>query len=178
MQSRSPIKSENQPGGLRDRLDRNKPVVLAVVAVMMATGLFLICRTLLFSAVPDVTVGMNFYSDDDGKTWFPASDDHIPPFDHNGKPAYEAEVYRTEDGRAFVAYMTSWQPEDKAAIEAAAPKDRRNVEASLATKQLAKKPGQQSWVSPQKTKEYQAIISPVGPDGPGKNVLYVSPPTP
>ena len=102
---------------------------------------------------------MNFYSDDDGKTWFADMPDKIPPFDHNGKPAYEVEVYRSGEGTPFVAYMTSWEPEDKAAIEAAAPKDRRDVQATLASKQLVKKPGERSWVklTPGTAKQYQRL---------------------
>jgi hypothetical protein len=161
----------------RQWLNDHKLVVAAVLIVAIAAGAFVIHRQ--FTPVSrDIPVGQNFYSDDDGKTWFADSAAKAPPFDHGGKLAYEAEVYRCGDGKPFVAYLISYEPDDKAAIEAAAPDRIRYVMADAATRQLVKRPGGPTWVklAPQTTKEYQTITTPRCPDGSTTNLVPEAPP--
>lgn len=47
---------------------------------------------------------VSYYTDDDGKSFFPDSADRIPPFDHNGQPAVTAYVFEC-GGQKFVGYM-------------------------------------------------------------------------
>jgi hypothetical protein len=53
--------------------------------------------------------GVNFYTDDDGQTYFEDSIFKFPPFNHNGKTAVRALVY-SSDGQTFVGYMQRYTP--------------------------------------------------------------------
>jgi hypothetical protein len=57
-----------------------------------------------------------FYSDDDGKTYFPGSIYQLPPFDHDGKTAYGALVYTSNSGK-FVGALYRFRPEAKKSLE-------------------------------------------------------------
>ena len=58
-----------------------------------------------------------FFTDDDGKTWFPDDAKRVPPFDRNGKPAVRAHVYKC-GGKTFVNHMERYTPEAKKKVEA------------------------------------------------------------
>jgi len=46
-----------------------------------------------------------FYTDDNGKTFFKDDRFKVVPFDHNGKQAYRADVFRCPDGKQFVGLL-------------------------------------------------------------------------
>jgi hypothetical protein len=46
-----------------------------------------------------------FYTDDGGKTFFKDDIDKIAPFDHNGKQALRADVFKCADGHEFVGLV-------------------------------------------------------------------------
>jgi hypothetical protein len=51
-------------------------------------------------------VASAYYSTDDGQSWFVEDRAKIPPFEHQGKPAYRAYVFKCgENGKPFVAYL-------------------------------------------------------------------------
>ena len=51
-------------------------------------------------------VASAYYSTDDGQSWFVDDRAKIPPFEHQGKPAYRAYVFKCgESGKPFVAYL-------------------------------------------------------------------------
>src|ERR1700722_20317754 len=53
-----------------------------------------------------------FYSDDDGKTYFKDNAFKFPPFDHDGKPGYEAMVY-TDGTHIYVGALRRYTPATK-----------------------------------------------------------------
>ncbi len=61
--------------------------------------------------------GKSFFSDDDGKTWFVDDASKIPPFDHEGKVAYRAAVFKCADGTQFVGRLEKFSDEVKAQME-------------------------------------------------------------
>ena len=79
--------------------------------VALAAGLLVVAVILLWLFYPAgrrqaVGEGQRqaFYSDDDGATWFADAADRLPPFDHDGKPAFSAFVYEC-DGKPFVNHL-------------------------------------------------------------------------
>jgi hypothetical protein len=52
----------------------------------------------------------DFFSTDDGQTWFVASSNNLPPFDHDGKQAVKAWVYEC-NGKRFVGYLERFNAE-------------------------------------------------------------------
>ncbi len=89
----------------------------------------------------------NFFSDDDGKTYYVDDMINIPPYDHNGKKAYIAKVFMSKDGQKFVGYLESYDDKDKKKIKDAMEKN--NVPPSQAIQGLdvlVKKPMGGKWV--------------------------------
>jgi hypothetical protein len=60
-----------------------------------------------------VTPNKIYFTDDDGKTWFADDRSKLPPFDHAGKPAVVAHVYKCGD-KTFVAFLERLTAEAKA----------------------------------------------------------------
>ena len=92
---------------------------------------------------PQAAVGKVFFTDDDGTTFYVDDVTNVPPYDHNGKKAYRAVVYMVQDANAkrYVAYMQSYDPADKAKIEAALAAGQAPSAVFAQTPALGKKTG-------------------------------------
>ena len=87
------------------------------------------------SAPPD-----SYFTVDDGKTFFAASSDNVPPFDYHGQQAVHAYVYRCGN-QTFVAYMDRFTPKYHDAVVAHG----LTAEAEKWGREL-KRPGESKWV--------------------------------
>jgi len=58
----------------------------------------------------------NFFSDDDGATYYVDDITNIPPYDHNGKKAYIAKVFMNRDQQKFIGYLLSFDDKEKKRI--------------------------------------------------------------
>jgi len=119
-----------------------------------------------------------YFTVDDGATFFIDSADLIPPFDHQGKPAYRARVFSNDGGTKtkWVGYLERYTPTAKAQIERA----RRGegdpegvVMRLLANTVEVKKPGQDHWVVVSDPAA-KTIIEPKAPGG-GADGIQVLP---
>jgi len=117
-----------------------------------------------------------FYSDDDGKTWFVDDYTRFSPFDHNGKIAYRAQVFRAGDGPPFVGYLECYPPDVKARLATACTSTNAMLVAvqSASESILVKKPGGGAWVAPA-SQAYQETVTPASPDGSTGNLVQMSP---
>ena len=87
----------------------------------MAIAVILIAAIAMFKELrsgqgADISnVGKVFYSDDDGVTWFLDDAFKGSPFDHKGKEADRAFVYRCgSKGRPFVAFLGQYSDDQRA----------------------------------------------------------------
>lgn len=152
---------------------REKPVVAgAVAAGISLVALGVICFELFAHGHPTPTVYNNaFYSDDEGKTWFVDDIGKFPPFDHNGKPAYRAAVFRCARGDPFVAYLQRFSNREKAEIKAAIAKDPDQKAHWMQAPAEIKKPGDSHWLrpdlsaTPAQLAAYARLLSPTCSDG-------------
>jgi hypothetical protein len=130
-------------------------------------------------------LAMAFFTDDDGKSWFADSLDHVAPFDHDGKEAVLAEVYTFDDGsKKFCAFLEKYTPDAKRQLEAAMAdakaqglgpdtvklqRDPTFVQSGL----MVKSPGSQSqwvhWNDPNATK----VLAIQSPDGSTIDACFV-----
>jgi hypothetical protein len=127
--------------GIRERLNQ-KPgltagvigaaVILATVGVVMQV---LASRKKFPSKLPD-----SFFTVDDGKTFFRASMDNVPPFDHEGKQAVHAYVFEC-GGKQFVGYVERYTPEAHKSILSG----QRTAQIEMYGREL-KKPGSAEWI--------------------------------
>lgn len=115
-----------------------------------------------------------FFSCDDGKTWFKDDASKAFPFQHGGKPAYRAEIFRCGQTE-FCAYLESLPENVKEGVDAVSDGLARAAALQSASDQiLLKRPGDTVWVSPGE-KNYAAITTPVCPDDTKQAVTAVNP---
>jgi hypothetical protein len=103
-----------------------------------------------------------YYSTTDGNTYFADDITRIYPFDHNGKPAYRAYVYRCGNGQPFVSYLARYTDAARARLTelaGAAGAGPAGSDAAAEAGQLrstaieVRRPGDTEWV---------ALFSPAG----------------
>ena len=161
--------------GIRQKINEHSGVASAVIGCVICLVVALSIWLTFGGHRRNAGAGnMSFYSDDDGKTWFVDQVSKVPPFDHNGKQAVRATVFRCRANKPFVAYLQRFSAAEKAKVEAAvakAPESLQMVE--YQTPMEAKKPGDAQWVSAPGA-EYQKAITPVCPDG-SLNLVPVTP---
>jgi hypothetical protein len=137
------------PMGVRESLEKNKPLAVgfAVVFIAAAIGLMVWSNR---SGMP-APLKQAYYSDDDGKTFFSDDINRVYPFDHSGKQAYRAYVFRAGGGKPFVGYLAGLTDKGRKQLEGLRAKanDGEAVQAInqlMETEMLVKKPGGTKWV--------------------------------
>lgn len=121
---------------------------------------------------------LRFYTDDDGKTWFPDDATKVPPFERDGRQAVLARVYRSGD-KEFVNHMERYTAEGKKQLEnilAKSPPDPMDMalieEIQLSSLEV-KARGSRTWVKMTHPQANQ-IMLPQGSGG-GSAVELVTP---
>lgn len=147
--------------GIRDAMNAHPQATKGVVSLFVLVAVAAVGVQLfggqrrVATELPDV-----YFTDDDGKTFFAASQDNIPPFDHNGKQAMAAYVFNCE-GAKFVGYMARFTPEARQRIittkKITAEDERFGRE--------VKKPGDKEWVPASDLKRAIPIADVKGPKG-------------
>lgn len=129
--------------GIRETMNRHsKLVAIATVAICGA-----ITWVMIASTWDRGGPGRQFYTDDDGKTWYTDRADLIVPFERNGKTVVMAEVFEV-NGKQSVLYMRRY-PEQVAARLRSQGRDaiattRTSAEAQPPRMEY-KKPGDTQW---------------------------------
>ena len=147
--------------GIREVIDRNPRAATAIGGLVAVVAIALVAVQLLgnkrgiTSTLPDA-----YFTDDDGKTFFADSPTNVPPFDHNGKTAVSAYVYRA-GGKEFVAYMSRYTPEARKRIVAS---KKVTAEDERFGREL-KKPGAAEWIKATDLKKITALADVKGPNG-------------
>ncbi len=136
--------------GFREALEKH-PLLGRVVAILFiglcAVIILRELRSFDLSGPAPVAAGKEFYSDDDGRTWFLGDGMAGSPIDHNGKPAYRALVYRCPGGKPFVAYLAKYSDEQQAQIARDTAKHPGLSQAQLGPMGSIRKPGGTKWVA-------------------------------
>jgi len=160
--------------GVRESLKEKPWIGGAIAALFLLVAGLVLARTYWPQKQADLS--KSYYTDDDGRTWFPDSMYLVAPFDHNGKEAVVAHVYSYGNGsRRFCAYVAKFTPEARQKLEAAiAEAKRKGLPPSsvslygdrnfMAGGVLVKKPGSEPWVAynDPKANEVMAVRSPDG----------------
>ena len=112
---------EDRSLGLRETLNQHPGIATgtAIGVIVLVLG-YIVFGTAGRGANggPAPVANRAFYSDDDGAHWFADDVTKVPPFDHNGKQAVRAKVYRC-DGKTFVNHMERYTPEAHKRLEQA-----------------------------------------------------------
>jgi hypothetical protein len=178
------LKSLFEGRDVREVLERNRGIFGAIGALL----LFIAVMSILHQAVGGPhrntrLLNSAFFSDDDGKTWFLDDVSMLPPFNHHGRTAVRAVVYRYGTGSKFVGYLEKFPNDQLIQIEAAISANPEQTSHWLSAPMQIKKPGDTDWISPpdgkdpKAAKAYAEAKIVVSPDG-SKNVALVSPTDP
>jgi hypothetical protein len=102
-----------------------------------------------------------YYTVDDGKTYFVAGMENVPPFAHDGQTAVRAYVFRCgSSGKPFVGYVERYNEKShKAMVE-----NRATPQDQIAGREL-KRPGEGTWVKSDDRRAAGAIADVRCPDG-------------
>jgi hypothetical protein len=108
--------------GLRETLNENPRLTTGLTAAMIVLVLGYIVWSFMGGETRSAGAGASggrqaYFTDDDGKTYFADDLKKVPPFDHNGKQAVRARVYKA-NGKEFVNHLERFTPEAKKKVEA------------------------------------------------------------
>jgi hypothetical protein len=100
-------------------LNENRPLVTVVMLLLVIAS---VVFAIWYSLKPQQrSFGTReFFTDDDGTTWFVDDGTKIAPFDHNGKPAVMARVFKCKStGEPFVGYLEKFDDDARKRIQTA-----------------------------------------------------------
>lgn len=158
--------------GIRDRLNESPRLVtaLTVVIVILAIGLgyWFWPRTTQIKASNGL-----FYTVDDGGSYFVDGFDKVPPFDHNGKPAVRAHVFKSDKKNdPYVVWMERYTPRGQEILkkfysDAKNKGIRPPYSAELEAEREIRKVGETKWIRVRENpKEIERIQNVEGADSP------------
>jgi hypothetical protein len=155
-----PVQVE-RPLGIREWLNRHPGVTIGIVAGIALLAIVAIVVQVLASRkkYPDA-LPQAYFTVDDGKTYFSAGMENVPPFQHDGQTAIRAYVFQCGTGEPFVGYVERYTP----AAHKAMVENRATPQHQIAGREL-KKPGEAKWVKSTDRKAAGAIADVRCPDG-------------
>lgn len=136
--------------GLREKL--NHPAALVVVVATLCLIMAVLWLTRGNEAAEQSFINKAYFSIDDGKTVFVDDAGKLPPFNHDGKPAYRCMVYTTDARKTqYVGYLLRY-PEDvkkkyEVAMQSRDPGAAMRQGTILSASAEVKQPGQADWIS-------------------------------
>jgi len=152
--------------GIRETLNKNQPLAIGVSLVFIAGAVALVAWN-ASSKIPS-RLKQVYYSDDDGKTYFVDDVNKLYPFDHDGKPAYKAYVYKGGDGQTFVGYLERLTDSAKATISQLRQNPGGDTESQVMAQYVSgaevKLPGDTKWI-PESSPRAVTIMQPKSPSG-------------
>jgi hypothetical protein len=114
---------------------------IGAAVVVLATGLIVVQLLANRQTLPDKLPDA-YFTVDDGKTYFAAGSENIPPFDYKGQKAVRAFVFECTSGKRFVGYVERYNSEAHAKLLSG--KD-VTPQVQMYGREL-KKPGGNAWV--------------------------------
>jgi hypothetical protein len=170
---------------LRETILENPRFGVTAASGLLIVGIVIIVFQFRGSGAPGALHDQQFFSVDDGKTWFTDSATNLPPYDKDGKQAVRAHVYRCADGTKFVNYLERFKPAAKAALESASAPDpdpnHKGPPSNLAVIQSAytagrevKRPGDKDWTDGSNFTQAAMVMAVKCPSG-GADASVVDP---
>ena len=138
--------------GIRETLNKNQALTTGATIGIIVLAIIIIVWQMMPEKPPRLLT-KSYYTDDDGRTWFEDSADKLVPFDHGGKEAVRAHLFKCgENGEKFVGYLEKLDPRAKARLDEfnSNPNNRGRVMPGQAEMEegarLVKRPGDKNWM--------------------------------
>src|ERR1700761_7992101 len=142
---------------IRETINRHQKVTTAVVICVVLAGVVAIAMEI--KSTNGEPPAKNFFTIDDGKTWFTDSANKMPPFDHNGSKAVRCYVFEGKNGK-FAGLLEKYSD---STLKQLASEAKRPATIPV----LVKKPGEADWKNMGSDQEAAMLIRVSGPDGSG-----------
>ena len=105
---------------MRELMEKYKGATIAAVGAVVLLVVVFAFREMSPQTTASAAGARDFYTIDDGATYFEDSADRLPPFTHKGKVACRAVVFTCDGGKTtFVGYLERYTPAAQKRIEAA-----------------------------------------------------------
>jgi hypothetical protein len=157
--------------GVRETVSRHRTITIVLTLVVIASAVALAARQFMFGDPYAAAGGRSYFTTDNGKTTFVETNDKLPPFDHDGKPAVRAIVFSCDKGATqFVAYLERYTPQGKQAaqemlVKMRQPRARPEYNPALLNNIEVKRPEDAEWTRQSDTERAAKIMDPKCPHG-------------
>jgi hypothetical protein len=149
--------------GIRETINRHSVVSTTVMICMVVVAVVVIGLELRGNnGKPPAN---NYYTSDDGKTWFVDSASKLPPFDHDGAAAVRCYVFKGSNG-TFAGLLEKYSDSTRDHL-ASLPEEKRPFDSGV----LVKKPGEKDWKAMSPDQQSMVLMHITGPDGTGAERL-------
>jgi hypothetical protein len=103
---------------IRENLGKNRIVGVGIGVALLVLAASAIAVEFWPEKKPDLL--MQYYTDDEGQTWFSDEVSNVAPFDHGGKTAVIAQLFTYDNGsKKYCAYLVKYTPDAKKRLDAA-----------------------------------------------------------
>lgn len=144
--------------GIRETINRN-----SAISTTMVIGMVVVCVVVIgleLRGNNGAPPKENFFTTDDGQTWFADSASKLPPFDHDGGKAVRCYVFKGKNGE-FAGLLEKYSDDTLAQLARRDPK----VPLRDSPPVLVKKPGEKDWKGVAADQEAMMLMHLSGPDG-------------
>jgi hypothetical protein len=156
--------------GIREWTEKHPKAIISLVCACICLTLVTVVvqvragRRSINAQVPD-----SYFTVDDGKTFFIAGGNNIPPFDYKGQQAVSAYVFEAS-GKRFVGYLERFTPEaHELKVE-----NKATIQTQISGREL-KKPGDSKWVRSDDANAVAKVVNVQSPDGSAESPDPVEP---
>ena len=156
--------------GIRESVNENPAITTGVTAgIILLALIFIVYQLFSGGGATGQTITQEYFTTDNGATYFEDDLGKLTPFQKDGKEAVSAKVFRC-GGEPFVGYLEKLDPKTLAALAKTPKTDQNNPESAMQMEmmkqqgRLVKKPADAKWVqanSPDGMKS-QAVQCPSG----------------
>ena len=169
--------------GIRQTLNEKPGLSIGIGAGLIVLAIILIIYEMSGSSGGGgaaAGVRQDFYSDDDGKTWFADEAEKVTPFKTDKGMAAKAYVFRCKDGKEFCGYLERYTPQGQKTFQQlkGQPGAARALGSQKQTLTEVKKPGAKAWVKynpDTNSQAYYDVQTPICPDGSKDGIEQVMP---
>jgi hypothetical protein len=158
---------------VRAFLNRHPAATAAVVLVLTGVAVASVVYQLRPQSETPALPPKDFYTADDGESWFTDEMDKITPFDHGGKPAVQVHLFTCDGGKTqFVGYLEKLPDgaldtfRTRTHFPANAVPEADDVAEIVGS--LVKRKGETEWVPSTDPARFQQVTQVHCPDGDGK----------
>jgi hypothetical protein len=165
----------------RQWLAKNKVLISAVCITVIVAALALDSWQFLNRDKDRFVNARAFFSTDDGKSYFTASGDLLPPFEYSGGTAVRAFVFTADGGKTnFVGYLQRLTPTGKERMAALREKAKLSpsvpsLDAVLMSNTEVKRPADAEWVKQSDVQRSQKIMSVMRPGNSNQEADIINP---